>query len=117
MTQSAQPIARARALVERVVPRGAILLSALTFASYGMGLVRDRILTRTFGAGAELDTFNAAFVIPELTFGVIVASGLAAPFIPSTALPRPGGCPDCGNRAVPQDGCVYCPACGWSGCG
>jgi putative peptidoglycan lipid II flippase len=47
-----------------------------------MGLVRDRILTRTFGAGAELDTFNAAFVIPELTFGIIVASGLAAPFIP-----------------------------------
>jgi putative peptidoglycan lipid II flippase len=82
MTESAQPIARARALVARVIPRGAILLSVLTFASYGMGLVRDRILTRTFGAGTELDTFNAAFVIPELTFGVIVASGLAAPFIP-----------------------------------
>ncbi len=78
----ASPIARARALLDRIVPRGAILLSVLTFASYGMGLVRDRMLTRTFGAGAELDTFNAAFVIPELTFGVIVASGLAAPFIP-----------------------------------
>lgn len=78
----ATPLTRARALLDRIVPRGAILLSVLTFASYGMGLVRDRMLTRTFGAGVELDTFNAAFVIPELTFGVIVASGLAAPFIP-----------------------------------
>ena len=68
--------------LDRLVPRGALLLSVLTFGSYLMGLVRDRILTRTFGAGTELDTFNAAFTIPELSFGVIVASGLAAPFIP-----------------------------------
>ena len=70
------------ALLERFVPRGAIVLSILTFAAYVMGLVRDRILTRTYGAGVELDTYNAAFVLPELTLGVIVASGLAAPFIP-----------------------------------
>jgi putative peptidoglycan lipid II flippase len=76
------------ALLHRFVPRGALLLSVLTFGSYLMGLVRDRILTRTFGAGTELDTFNAAFTIPELTFGVIVASGLAAPFIPIYAAER-----------------------------
>ena len=75
-------VGRLHTLKDRLVPRGAIVLSALTFGSYVMGLIRDRILTSTYGAGAELDTFNAAFVIPELTFGVIVASGLAAPFIP-----------------------------------
>ena len=64
------------------MPRGAILLSVLTFGSYLMGLVRDRILTRTFGAGEELDAFNAAFVIPELSLGIVVASGVAAPFVP-----------------------------------
>jgi putative peptidoglycan lipid II flippase len=74
--------------IHRFVPRGALLLSVLTFGSYLMGLLRDRILTRTFGAGVELDTFNAAFTIPELTFGVIVASGLAAPFIPIYAAER-----------------------------
>ena len=85
-------LAAARELLARIVPRGALLLSVLTFGSYLMGLVRDRILTRTFGAGTELDTFNAAFVIPELTFGVIVASGLAAPFIPIfTGLKRADG--------------------------
>jgi putative peptidoglycan lipid II flippase len=76
------PLDLAGRVIARAVPRGALLLSVLTFGSYVMGLVRDRILTRTFGAGVELDTFNAAFVIPELTLGVIVASGLAAPFIP-----------------------------------
>ena len=64
------------------MPRGAIILTVLTFGSYVMGLVRDRILVRTFGAGEELDAFNAAFVIPELSLGIVVASGVAAPFVP-----------------------------------
>jgi putative peptidoglycan lipid II flippase len=58
------------------------LLSILTFGSYLVGLLRDRIFARTFGAGPELDAYNAAFVLPELTLDVLVASGLAAPFIP-----------------------------------
>ncbi len=82
-----------RALLARYVPRGAILLSVLTFGSYVMGLVRDRILTRTYGIeDGQLDVFNAAFQIPELLFSVVVASGLAAPFIPIfTSLERDGG--------------------------
>ncbi|MGH2357089.1 MAG: murein biosynthesis integral membrane protein MurJ [Candidatus Limnocylindria bacterium] len=72
----------ARSLLARLLPRGAVLLSALLFGSYVMGLLRDRIFARTFGAGAELDAYNAAFVLPELTLDVLVASGLAAPFIP-----------------------------------
>ena len=71
-----------RALAGRFLPQGAVLLSVLTFGSYVMGLVRDRIFARTFGAGPELDAYNAAFVLPELTLDVLVASGLAAPFIP-----------------------------------
>ncbi len=74
-----QPVAR---LFARFVPQGAILLAVLTFGSYAMGLARDRMFARTFGAGHELDAYNAAFVLPELTLDVLVASGLAAPFIP-----------------------------------
>ena len=66
----------------RFVPEGAALLSALIFGSYVMGLVRDRIFAQTFGAGAELDAYNAAFVLPELLFDVLVEAGLAAAFIP-----------------------------------
>src|ERR1051325_4326344 len=64
------------------LPTGAIVLSALTFAGYAMGLVRDRIFARTFGAGPELDAYNAAFVLPELALDVLVAGGLVAPFVP-----------------------------------
>ena len=73
---------RLLAAVRRFLSAGAALLSALIFASYVMGLVRDRIFARTFGAGTELDAYNAAFVLPELLLDVLVEAGLAAPFIP-----------------------------------
>src|SRR5688572_4178172 len=90
------PVAAAWELLHRFVPRGAILLSTLTFIGYFLGLVRERILSQSFGIGDELDAFKAAFLIPELLFSVIVASGLAAPFIPIfTGLKR-----DAGERAA-----------------
>jgi putative peptidoglycan lipid II flippase len=69
-------------MLNRYLPQGGLLLSILLFGSYVMGYVRDRGFAQTFGAGAELDAYNAAFVLPELTLDVLVASGLAAPFIP-----------------------------------
>ena len=71
-----------RPIVVRFLPRGALLLSVVTFGSYVLGLVRDVAQARTFGAGAELDVYNAAFAIPEIALGVLVASGLSAPFVP-----------------------------------
>jgi putative peptidoglycan lipid II flippase len=64
------------------LPKGGVLLSALLFGSYAMGLLRDRTFARTFGAGSDLDAYNAAFVLPELLLDVLVEAGLAAPFIP-----------------------------------
>lgn len=75
-------IARARRLFDRLLPRGAAILAALIFVSYALGLVRDRLFAGTFGAGPELDAYNAAFVLPELLLDVLVEAGLAAPFIP-----------------------------------
>ncbi|HEX6128594.1 MAG TPA: lipid II flippase MurJ [Candidatus Limnocylindria bacterium] len=71
-----------RPLIGRFLPAGGVLLSVLLFGSYVMGLLRDRSFARTFGAGAELDAYNAAFVLPELLLDVLVEAGLAAPFIP-----------------------------------
>ena len=71
-----------RRLADRYLPQGAILLATLTFATYAMGLLRDRLFARTFGLSSELDTYNAAFVLPELTLDVLIASGLTAPFVP-----------------------------------
>ncbi len=76
------PIDAGRALIDRIFPRGALILSVLSFAYFGMGIVRNRVFANTFGAGAELDAYNAAFRIPEIALDVLVAAGLTAPFVP-----------------------------------
>jgi len=80
-----------RALIDRVFPPGAIVLSVLSLAFFAMGVVRNRIFANTYGAGAELDAYNAAFRIPEIALDVLVAAGLAAPFIPIYSSLRGGG--------------------------
>ena len=75
-------LARLRRLVHRFVPQGALLLTALTFGAYLMCLLRDRTFARTFGAGTELDAYQAAFTVGELFLDVLVTGGLAAPFVP-----------------------------------
>ena len=75
-------VSSGRSALARFVPAGGVLLSVLLFGNYAMGQLRDRIFAQTFGAGNELDAYNAAFVLPELLLDVLVASGLAAPFIP-----------------------------------
>jgi putative peptidoglycan lipid II flippase len=70
------------------LPSGAIIVSGLYFGSYVVGLLRERALVGTYGAGAELDAYNAAFQLPELLFDVLVEAGLAAAFIPIFARMR-----------------------------
>ena len=72
----------ARVLLDRIFPRGAILLSVLSLAYFATGIVRNRVFANTYGAGAELDAYNAAFRIPEIALDVLVAAGLTAPFVP-----------------------------------
>jgi len=75
-------LSAARRLIGRYLPSGAMVVAVLYFGSYVIGLVRERILAGTFGAGSELDAYNAAFQLPELLFDVLVEAGLAAAFIP-----------------------------------
>ena len=80
MTRS--PIAVGSAILERIFPRGALILSFLSFVYFLTGIVRNRVFANTFGAGPELDAYNAAFRIPEIALDVLVAAGLTAPFVP-----------------------------------
>jgi putative peptidoglycan lipid II flippase len=73
---------RLRLVTERFVPRGALLLSVLSVCYFAAGLVRNRVLANEFGAGPELDAYNAAFRIPEIAINVLVGAGLSAPFVP-----------------------------------
>jgi len=60
----------------------ATLVGVLSFAADVAGLIRDRILAGTFGAGDVLDAYYAAFKVPDLLFSLIVVGALSAGFIP-----------------------------------
>ncbi|MFA6273090.1 MAG: lipid II flippase MurJ [Candidatus Paceibacterota bacterium] len=62
----------------------AYLLAFFTLLSQILGLVRDRLLASTFGASAALDSYYAAFRIPDLIFvaiASIVSVSILVPFI------------------------------------
>jgi putative peptidoglycan lipid II flippase len=60
----------------------AVFIAGSSLASRFLGVVRDRILAGQFGAGATLDTYYAAFRLPDLIFNLIVLGALSAGFIP-----------------------------------
>jgi putative peptidoglycan lipid II flippase len=62
---------------------GAAIILALSFLlSRLLGIVRDRMLTGTFGAGKDLDAYLAAFRIPDFLYAFLVIWGLSAVFLP-----------------------------------
>ncbi|PIT98032.1 MAG: hypothetical protein COT71_02880 [Candidatus Andersenbacteria bacterium CG10_big_fil_rev_8_21_14_0_10_54_11] len=77
--------------IKRFVPAGSAVLTATAFGSYGLGLLRDRIFAQTFGLSVDLDAYNAAFLLPDFLFNLLVASGIAAAMVPLfSALKREG---------------------------
>jgi putative peptidoglycan lipid II flippase len=71
-----------RRLTDRFIPRGAILLSILTLAYFGVRQLQNRVLANAFGLGTELDVYYVAVRIPEVALDLLVAAGLTAPFVP-----------------------------------
>ena len=59
---------------------GILALSALI--SRVLGVVRDWLLAKTFGAGPELDVYFAAFRIPDLVYNILIAGGVIVAFLP-----------------------------------
>lgn len=62
----------------------AYLLALFAVLSQVLGLIRDRLLAGTFGAGPELDLYYAAFRIPDIIFTIIIAlvsSSVLVPFL------------------------------------
>lgn len=50
--------------------------------SYVAGLMRDRVLSTTFGATRYTDAYNASFLIPDLIFNLFIAGALSVAFVP-----------------------------------
>ncbi len=66
----------------KTIVSAAAILGAASLVSRFLGLIRDRILAGTFGAGDELDIYYAAFRIPDLVYSLLVLGAISAGFIP-----------------------------------
>jgi putative peptidoglycan lipid II flippase len=72
-----EPISRRSHIARNVLlVSGAFILAAAT------GLIRNAIIARQFGIGADLDAYYAAFKLPDLLFTVVAGGALATAFIP-----------------------------------
>ena len=61
---------------------GAILISVFSVLSKVLGLLRDRMLAASFGAGPVMDSYFAAFRIPDFIFNSLILGALASAFVP-----------------------------------
>ena len=59
------------------------LVVAMAFGlAAAAGLLRNIIIGRQFGIGADLDAYYAAFKLPDLIFSIVAGGALATAFIP-----------------------------------
>lgn len=83
MTAEVNPEAAAR--TEGGLARAAGVVSAMTFLSRIMGLVREQAFAALLGAGLHADAFQAAFRIPNLLRDLFAEGALSAAFVPTYA--------------------------------
>jgi putative peptidoglycan lipid II flippase len=60
----------------------AVIIGAAALAADVVGVLRDRALASTFGAGNALDAYYAAFRVPDFLYNLIIVGALSAGFIP-----------------------------------
>ncbi len=68
--------------VGRRLAHAGLIVSATFLASRVLGWVRLLVIANTFAAGPELDSFFAAFRIPDLIFQLVAAGALGSALIP-----------------------------------
>src|SRR3989344_4660084 len=75
-------IANFKHRLTHTITGGAIIIAAFSLLSRLLGLLRDRLLFSLFGAGDTLDTYYAAFRLPDLVFNTLILGALSAAFVP-----------------------------------
>jgi len=66
----------------QTITAAAIILAVASVLSRLLGLLRDRLLAGSFGAGDTLDVYYAAFRLPDLVYNLLIMGALSAGFIP-----------------------------------
>ncbi len=68
--------------MNRRLAQAGLIVTAAFLASRALGYVRVVVIATTFNIGRELDTFYAAFRIPDLVFQLVAAGALGSAVIP-----------------------------------
>ena len=68
---------------KRKIARAAGILGSATMLSRIMGMVRDMVVSRLFGAGLATDAFFAAFQIPNMLRRFFAEGALTSAFVPT----------------------------------
>jgi putative peptidoglycan lipid II flippase len=69
----------------RSLARAGIVVAGVYLLARVLGYVRVVVIGTTFGAGADLDAFFAAFRIPDLIFQLVAAGAVASALVPMVA--------------------------------
>jgi len=64
------------------ISSASLILAVSYFCSALLGLVRDRLLAGTFGAGSELDVYYTAFTVPDFVALILIFGAISAAVIP-----------------------------------
>jgi len=64
------------------ISSASLILAVSYLMSAILGLVRDRLLAGTFGAGNELDVYYAAFTVPDFVSLILIFGAISAAVIP-----------------------------------
>src|SRR5476651_1699008 len=67
---------------KRNIARAAGILGSATMLSRIMGMLRDMVVSRLFGAGLATDAFFAAFQIPNMLRRFFAEGALTSAFVP-----------------------------------
>jgi len=64
------------------IARASLYIAFFSLISRLLGLFRDRLFAAKFGAGPELDTYFAAFRIPDFVYNLLIVGAISSAFIP-----------------------------------
>ncbi|MET7849136.1 lipid II flippase MurJ [Streptomyces avermitilis] len=93
----------ARTVSQGFLARAALVTVVLSLAGALLGLGRDQVLARLFGAGSETDAFLVAWTVPEFAATLLIEDGLAFALVPafSAAVARRRAHGDTGRTGDP----------------
>lgn len=77
-----------------------ILLTAFALLSRVIGLIRDKYIAYTFGAGAGTDAYNVAFQLPELINYLLIGGAASISFVTILSRYKESGRQAEGDRAL-----------------